>query len=293
MRIFLFLLSFLFALPIFAQQNANYQNANGETHLCGAFDISTLETNTTYKQWFNKNYNHFEIPKDERINWKSNLENYTVEIYMGTWCEDSQYWVPRFIKLWDDLKLNRDQLKCIALFNTEDRYKIGPNGEEKGKYIHRVPTFIFKIDDKEQARIIESPVNSLLSDVAQIALGYPSKPNYDAANFAMQQLENNSVEALNKHYDTLYKTLQNLVKESNTLNTVGYVFLKRKAYKKALLIFKLNSELFKHDPNVYDSYGEALAKSGKPKKAIKQYQNVLKLDPYNTHAKKQIKQLKQ
>lgn len=293
MRIFCYLLLVLIAFPLFAQHNTNYEDENGDIHLCGTFDISSLETIPTYKQWFNKNYNHFELPEDENIYWKSNLENYTVEIYMGTWCEDSKYWVPKFIKLWDDLKLKRDQLKCIGLYNTEDKYKIGPNAEEKGKLIHRVPTFIFKTKNGEQARIVESPVNTLLTDVAQIALGYPSKPNYHAANYAMEQFESSSVEKLNKNYNTLLKTLQNLTKESNTLNTLGYLFLKRKAYDKALLIFKLNSELFKYDPNVYDSYGEALAKSGKPKKAIKQYKNVLKLDPFNTHAKKQIKQLKE
>lgn len=292
MKINLFILSFIIAFNLFGQIHTTYQNKDGKTHLCGAFDISTLESDTIYNHWFEKYYNSFELPENENVDWKSNLENYTIEIYLGTWCGDSKYWVPRFIKLWDDLKLDRNKLKFIALYDTEDKYKIGPNGEEKGKLIHRVPTFIFKSDNVEQARIVESPVNNLITDIAQIALGYPSKPNYRAANFAMHYFENTSIDDINDNYDNTLNILRYLAKRSKTLNTLGYVFLKRKDYDKALLTFKLNSEIFIYEPNVFDSYGEALAKSGKNKEAIIEYKKVLKLDPLNQHAKEQIKLLK-
>ena len=35
----------------------------------------------------------------------------------------------------------------------------------------------------EYARIVESPKNDLVTDVAQIALGFPSAPNYEGANY--------------------------------------------------------------------------------------------------------------
>ena len=47
------------------------------------------------------------------------------------------------MKPWDLLGLELAQLEFIALYVDDDRYKQGPNGEEKGKNIHRVPTFIF------------------------------------------------------------------------------------------------------------------------------------------------------
>ena len=55
--------------------------------------------------------------------WAKNLKNIQVDIYLGTWCGDSKYWVPKFIKLWDELGLNKNQLKLIALYGGKERYK--------------------------------------------------------------------------------------------------------------------------------------------------------------------------
>lgn len=55
--------------------------------------------------------------------------------------------------------------------------------------IHRIPTFIFKKDNNEIARIVEYLRNDLQTDVAQIALGVPSNPNYEAANYLNKVLD--------------------------------------------------------------------------------------------------------
>ena len=52
---------------------------------------------------------------------------------MGTWCGDSKEWVPSFLKIWDQLGLDRKELTFTALYDIDERYKQGPNGEEKGK----------------------------------------------------------------------------------------------------------------------------------------------------------------
>jgi len=60
--------------------------------------------------------------------------------------------------------------------------------KKKGsKYIVSL-TLFFKRDGKEIARIVETPQNDLLTDIGQIALGLPSKPNYRAANYLMNLL---------------------------------------------------------------------------------------------------------
>jgi hypothetical protein len=78
--------------------------------------------------------------------------------------------------------LDENQLKFTALYDGEELYKQGPNAEEKGKRIHRGPTFIFKKEGQEYARMVEYPRNDLEKDLAQIAVGYPSEPNYRAAS---------------------------------------------------------------------------------------------------------------
>ena len=108
---------------------------------------------------------------------------------MGTWCGDSKKWVPRFLKLWDAYELDRSKLRFTALYDTDEKYKQDPNGEELGKKIHRVPTFIFKRDGAEFARIVESPRNDLKTDLQQIALGVSSEPNYRGATYLIDVLE--------------------------------------------------------------------------------------------------------
>ena len=68
-------------------------------------------------------------------------------------------------------------------------------------------------------------------------------------------------------------------------------YLRNNRIKEALICFKLNTYLFKYNPNVYDSYGEALALEGEHVKALKMYKKVLEIEPENKNAKAQIKHL--
>ena len=55
-----------------------------------------------------------------------------------------------------------------------------------------------------------------------------------------------------------------------------------------MAIFKLNVELYPESANVYDSLGEAYMNSGNSKKAIKNYQKSLELNPENNNAKEML-----
>ena len=50
------------------------------------------------------------------------------------------------------------EISCslLKLYDRDEKYKQGPNGEEKGEKIHRMPVFIINRDGKESARIVES-----------------------------------------------------------------------------------------------------------------------------------------
>ena len=69
------------------------------------------------------------------------------------------------------------------------------------------------------------------------------------------------------------------------------MLLRSNRTKEALICFELNTYLFRYNPNVYDSYGEALALSGEHVKALKMYEKVLEIDPENKNAMAQIKHL--
>ena len=267
-----------------------YKNAKGDTHICGEFNLDYLEHDSIYSRWFKKNYSALKLP-NKRLKLKSKLKKTTVDIYLGTWCGDSKKWAPQFVKLWDELGLKRSQLRFIGLYNDQERYKTSPGGEEKGQQIHRVPTFIFKSDNIEYARIVESPKNDLITDIAQIALGFPSKPNYEGANYLFELFDTVSLDTLNENFNLHYKILRRKTRQSKELNTLGYVLLRSNRIKEALFCFELNTYLFKYDPNVYDSFGEALALNGEHLKALNMYKKVLVLDPENKNAKTQIKTL--
>ncbi|WP_281232779.1 beta-lactamase family protein [Flavobacterium gelatinilyticum] len=75
------------------------------------------------------------------------------------------------------------------------------------------------------------------------------------------------------------------------LNEWAYRMMAKGQNKEALEIFKLNVYLFPESWNVYDSYGEILAKTGDTKQAVLMYQKSVTLNPDNENAKKVLEKL--
>lgn len=75
------------------------------------------------------------------------------------------------------------------------------------------------------------------------------------------------------------------------LNRLGYGFMHNGYDQEALETFRLNIILYPSSFNVYDSYGEALAKIGKKEQAILMYKKSLALNPNNEGGKQALKQL--
>jgi tetratricopeptide (TPR) repeat protein len=75
------------------------------------------------------------------------------------------------------------------------------------------------------------------------------------------------------------------------LNRKGYRYLQRDELEKAREIFKINMALYPNSANVYDSYAEALYKSGDTAAAIANYEKVLSMDSGNRNAKRRLGRL--
>ncbi len=290
--LFLISLFLLFTNENFAQSPTTYLNSSGEKHLAGEFGLDILKRDTTYSKWFKENAEAFQL-SGKNTDWKKSLENTEVEIFLGTWCGDSKRWVPQFVELWKDLGLNENQLKFTALYDGDDNYKQGPNGEEKGKLIHRVPTFIFKKEDTEYARIVEFPVNDLETDLAQIALGYPSEPNYRAATYLLELFETESLDSVYKNVQTHFNEVYRLVGKERELNTLGYVFQYSDRMPQALLTFEINTAIFPYSPRVLNSYAEALVENDQKERAIEIFKRVVELDPTLESAVEKLKELEE
>lgn len=93
------------------------------------------------------------------------------------------------------------------------------------------------------------------------------------------------IEQNQKYYKQLYPNLEGLI------NQIAYHYLRIDESDLATHIFKLNIHLFPDSWNVYDSYGEALVKTGKINKAIMNYKKALMLNPNSESSKEMLKKL--
>ena len=214
---------------------------------------------------------------------KENLGDTKVKIFLGTWCGDSKTWVPQVYQYLLDQGMPAQNVEFIGLHNSDEYYKQGPENEEVDHKIHRVPSFLFYKDDKEFARIVESPLTAVDIDVAQIMSGHPSSPRYRAANYCMDFLQENALGKFDKEILTIFKYCRREVTRSSELNTLVYVLKAKKKYKEALKVASLNRMIFPHDPNTHDTEAEMHACV-----AGACYEKVLKISPENEHAATQL-----
>ncbi len=160
-----------------------YKDSNGEVNITGDFTVDDLKERPSFSDWYNTEYDSYEVDavfKEHKKEFKKLFRNRSVQIFMGTWCSDSQREVPRFMKIMDFLGVSKGQIQLVGV----NRKKQAFEGQDLGKRIKRVPTFIFyqhEFADRtptEIGRIVESPVESLEKDMLKILLGDPYVPNY-------------------------------------------------------------------------------------------------------------------
>jgi len=289
-RTVIFLFSF-FTIATWSQNlNQTSKDRKGNPMLLGKTTKAGLEQ-APFNTWFIKNYDDYQ--ENEKIikSIKNDLKDYTIKVFYGTWCGDSKKEVPRFYKLLEAAKFSKDQLESYGLSNTADAYKQGPNGEEKGYNIHRVPTFIFYKDGKEVNRIVEHPKETLERDIQTIITGKRYSPNYAVVNYMDKLMKEKSMDSLNIMKKNLIPYLSNFTKGSGELNSYGYALIREKELDKALYIFNLNSEIYPYKPGVYDSLGEAYFETKNYTEALKNYYKVLSIKPEDENAKEMIKKI--
>ena len=76
------------------------------------------------------------------------------------------------------------------------------------------------------------------------------------------------------------------------INRVGYDFIRDKKFDQAILVLKLNTELYPDSFNTWDSLGEAYMDRGDKALAIENYNKSLELNPQNYSARDSIARLK-
>ena len=140
--------------------------------LLGPITIDELK-NKPYEEWFTveyDNYNPFVKTTDQL---KPLLQGVDIQVFMGTWCSDSQMQVPAFYRILDTVGF-KGKISVIAV----DEDKKTPSGSATDNEISYVPTFIFYKNGKEINRIVEAPVDFLEDDMLTILSGAAYKHIY-------------------------------------------------------------------------------------------------------------------
>ena len=84
-----------------------------------------------------------------------------IQCFIGTWCSDSRYGVPSFMKTYRTAKNKNIHVKLIGV----DRQKDDPDHLAPRSDINRVPTFIVKSGGVELFRMIEFPETTFENDL--------------------------------------------------------------------------------------------------------------------------------
>jgi thiol-disulfide isomerase/thioredoxin len=114
--------------------------------------------------WLKKGDENYMPDKNAVSFLQANLSNYTIIVFLGTWCGDTHNLLPKFEKVLQQIGYSESKLTMYAL----DMEKKGADAQ-KGQYnISRVPTFIILKNGKEIGRVTESVKKSIESDLTAI-----------------------------------------------------------------------------------------------------------------------------
>lgn len=118
-----------------------------------------------FKASYDANYENYKVDSAAIPQLEKLIKGKKIKVVLGTWCGDSKYQVPNFLKVADATKVKESDVTFIAV----DGAKKAENGLIDGLDIQRVPTFIlFDKKGKELGRIIENPKKSLELDLIDI-----------------------------------------------------------------------------------------------------------------------------
>ena len=161
------LIFFVFSLLLNSQNNNMivYDSTLNQQVLIDKIDSKDLQHPifAEYYKFYFESYNP-DMSIVEKI--KPLLDDISITIVMGSWCGDSQEQIPKFYKIISLLNFDEIKIQLIAV----DRKKHAREYDAlvQSLNIELIPTFIFYKNGKELGRIIESPQETLETDILKI-----------------------------------------------------------------------------------------------------------------------------
>lgn len=139
------------------------KDKDGSKMLVGISDKNALMNDKAFG-WFRKGYDQYK-PDTAKVRVISQLApSLRIEVFGGTWCDDTHDLLPEFYKVMDAAKVTDAQI-TLHLVNREKKAKDGSTEKYK---ITNVPTFVVFIKDKQVGNIVESAKKSIEADIADM-----------------------------------------------------------------------------------------------------------------------------
>jgi thiol-disulfide isomerase/thioredoxin len=158
-----YFLPFVFLLSINVpsqDKNKVVEDENLEPMLIGYCTREVFD-DSLFAAWFNPEYKSYKPDSATIEMLKDNINDVEITVVMGSWCSDSQVYVPELYKVLDEINYPADDITLIAA--NEDKKTEGD--ELEGLGIELVPTIIFYKDSHELGRIVEFPYESIEEDM--------------------------------------------------------------------------------------------------------------------------------
>lgn len=133
-------------------QKPNYTviEENGEKILNGYINRSIVENDTAFR-WFRDNMQWAQTDANAIAAFSKNKDKFSMIVFGGTWCHDTQNLWPAFYKLIDKSGYPENKITLIGV----KRDKTTIEDLHTKWHITNVPTFIVMHDGKEIGRVVE------------------------------------------------------------------------------------------------------------------------------------------
>ncbi len=149
-RLILSAIVMCFAYFVNAQGYETVADNNGSKMYLGFIHDSLLKTDTAFN-WFAKAQNTYKQKEAVVKAFEANKDSVNFLVFVGTWCPDSHYVIPRFFSILDTVEFNKENVTMVAV----DRTKQDKNRLTHVLKVTNVPTIIVFKNGKELGRVVE------------------------------------------------------------------------------------------------------------------------------------------
>ena len=121
------------------------------TILNGIIQKNDIATNAAFTSWYNGNQTSYKVDTSITNVMANTKDKVQYVVFGGTWCEDTQFILPKFFKLQEQSGLSENNISLYAV----DRSKKTLGNITGAFKITNVPTIIVMKDGKEVGRVVE------------------------------------------------------------------------------------------------------------------------------------------